>query len=63
MVYVDCFFTILLCSVFVWILSKRFEYLWSHKSFSSVSTLVVAFCVNIWCFMAFGGLALVASFL
>nr|BAV82532.1 NADH dehydrogenase subunit 2 [Mesocestoides corti] len=45
LVYVDCFFTIFLCSVFVWFFSNSFEYIWCHISLSSVSTLVVAcFC-------------------
>nr|BDI27945.1 NADH dehydrogenase subunit 2 [Cylindrotaenia sp. MN-2022] len=45
MVYVDCFFTILMCSAFMWLISQSWEYVWCHVSLSSVSTLMVAcFC-------------------
>nr|YP_009519789.1 NADH dehydrogenase subunit 2 [Paruterina candelabraria]AYD49583.1 NADH dehydrogenase subunit 2 [Paruterina candelabraria] len=47
-VYVDCFFTILMCSFFIWFLSISWEYIWCHISLSSISTLVVAcFCSDV----------------
>nr|UFQ88440.1 NADH dehydrogenase subunit 2 [Rhinebothrium sp. LRP 10407] len=43
--YWDCFFTLLCCSVFFWLLSNSWEFVWCHISLSSVTTLVVAcFC-------------------
>nr|YP_007890999.1 NADH dehydrogenase subunit 2 [Hydatigera krepkogorski]BAN15683.1 NADH dehydrogenase subunit 2 [Hydatigera krepkogorski] len=45
LVFVDCFLTILLCSIFIWFFSLSWEYVWCHISLSSVATLVVAcFC-------------------
>lgn len=45
LVYVDCFFTILMCSIFIWLISFDWKYIWCHISLSSVSTLMVrCFC-------------------
>nr|UFQ89076.1 NADH dehydrogenase subunit 2 [Caulobothrium sp. MZUSP 7989] len=44
-IYSDCFFTILMCSCFLWFFSQSWEFIWCHISLSSVSTLLVAcFC-------------------
>nr|UFQ88392.1 NADH dehydrogenase subunit 2 [Rhinebothrium sp. LRP 10405]UFQ88416.1 NADH dehydrogenase subunit 2 [Rhinebothrium taeniuri] len=43
--YWDCFFTLVCCSMFFWLLSNSWEFVWCHISLSSVTTLVVAcFC-------------------
>nr|YP_009466058.1 NADH dehydrogenase subunit 2 [Hydatigera kamiyai]BAN15671.1 NADH dehydrogenase subunit 2 [Hydatigera kamiyai] len=48
LVYVDCFLTIFLCSIFIWFFSLSWEYVWCHISLSSVATLVVAcFCSSV----------------
>nr|YP_010286129.1 NADH dehydrogenase subunit 2 [Mesocestoides sp. RKZ08]UKS07967.1 NADH dehydrogenase subunit 2 [Mesocestoides sp. RKZ08] len=48
LVYLDCFFTIILCSVLFWFFSSSYEYIWCHISLSSLSTLVVAcFCSDL----------------
>nr|YP_010286153.1 NADH dehydrogenase subunit 2 [Hydatigera sp. XHPW10]UKS07991.1 NADH dehydrogenase subunit 2 [Hydatigera sp. XHPW10] len=48
LVYIDCFLTLLICSILVWFFSLTWEYVWCHISLSSVATLVVAcFCSSI----------------
>nr|UFQ89160.1 NADH dehydrogenase subunit 2 [Echeneibothrium williamsi] len=45
LIYVDCFITILFCSVFFWVFTQSWEFVWCHISLASVSTLLVAcFC-------------------
>nr|WSP03385.1 NADH dehydrogenase subunit 2 [Spirometra erinaceieuropaei] len=68
--YVDCFFTILLCSLLFWICSPSWEYVWCHISLSSVSTLLVAcFCTDfmlssfIYCYYFFWASCCVCYFL
>nr|UFQ89244.1 NADH dehydrogenase subunit 2 [Caulobothrium sp. MZUSP 8009] len=56
LIYGDCFFTILMCSCFLWFFSQSWEFVWCHISLSSVSTLLVAcFCseFNVSCFIYF----------
>nr|QXU59602.1 NADH dehydrogenase subunit 2 [Schistocephalus solidus] len=45
--YIDCFLTIMFCSIFFWLYSLSWEFIWCHMSLSSVSTLLIAcFCVD-----------------
>nr|UFQ89136.1 NADH dehydrogenase subunit 2 [Potamotrygonocestus sp. MZUSP 7996] len=45
LVFLDCFFTIFMCSCFIWLFSQSWELIWCHISLSSVSTLLVScFC-------------------
>nr|ANW83209.1 NADH dehydrogenase subunit 2 [Testudotaenia sp. WL-2016] len=47
LVYFDCLLTILMCSIFIWLFSQSWEFVWCHISLSSVSTLMVAcFCTD-----------------
>lgn len=47
-IYLDCFFTILMCLLFFWFFRSSWEYIWCHISLSSVSTLLIAcFCSSV----------------
>lgn len=56
LMYIDCGLTILVCSIFLWLLSFGWEFIWCHISLSSVSTLVVCcFCADsLVCYFIYG---------
>nr|YP_009316245.1 NADH dehydrogenase subunit 2 [Anoplocephala magna]AMR73961.1 NADH dehydrogenase subunit 2 [Anoplocephala magna] len=48
LVYGDCFFTIAMCTFFVWWFSQDWSFVWCHISLVSVSTLLVGcFCSDV----------------
>nr|AEY84611.1 NADH dehydrogenase subunit 2 [Nippotaenia chaenogobii] len=58
-IFLDCLLTIIFCSLFIWLFSQSWEFIWCHISLSSVSTLVIAcfsssfdVCLSIFLFYA-----------
>nr|YP_007890975.1 NADH dehydrogenase subunit 2 [Taenia laticollis]BAN15635.1 NADH dehydrogenase subunit 2 [Taenia laticollis] len=48
LIYLDCFFTIFVCSFLFWFFSLSWEFIWCHISLSSVATLMAAcFCSSL----------------
>nr|YP_010499314.1 NADH dehydrogenase subunit 2 [Nippotaenia mogurndae]UWT58591.1 NADH dehydrogenase subunit 2 [Nippotaenia mogurndae] len=69
LIFLDCLLTILTCSLFFWLFSQSWEFIWCHISLSSVSTLVVAcfsssfeVCLGIYLYYAFWSVMCICYF-